>query len=112
MSKDRMQYVNKMTCMLRKAHLHKTYKSLQSARQVTCLHSSAERPRSARRQQNGASEAFLQGRHRECFHDSPRRLGLHHHNLAKHLLLTSLCGKLLTRLYHAQAWEHKLSYPM
>mmetsp|Transcript_11071 Transcript_11071/g.8576 ORF Transcript_11071/g.8576 Transcript_11071/m.8576 type:complete len:150 (-) Transcript_11071:14-463(-) len=55
------------------------------------------------------SDALLQGSHRECFHNCPCRLGLHHHNLPKDLPLTSLGRWLLTRLDHAQAWKDKLA---
>merc|ERR1712232_440541 len=66
--------------------------------------------RRCRTQSSGwASELLLQGGCWERLHDSPRRLRLHHDNLAENLPLTRLGCRLEARLDHAQPRNNELA---
>ena len=54
-----------------------------------------------------ASDALLQSSYGVSFHNGARRLGLHHHELSKHLPLARLGGRLQARLHHADARQHQ-----
>merc|ERR1719378_1044880 len=60
-----------------------------------------------RYQPSSCSDALLKGSQREGLDDLFRWLRLHHHHLAKDLLLASLCGRLDPRLQLEEAGDRE-----